>query len=133
MLGDMTGIGPEISAKVLAAGTFKPLARIAVIGDARVLELGIKDAGVKLNWRSYADVDAIDWSRNEIPLVDLGNIDPATIKPSLDVESKLGRNEIMAKKLGGRSLNVYVRLKGEASFRLLSSRRVRFQIGRAHV
>ena len=28
MLGDVTGIGPEISAKILAAGTFKPLARI---------------------------------------------------------------------------------------------------------
>ena len=80
MLGDVTGIGPEISAKLLAAGTLKPLARIAVIGDARVLELGIKDAGVKLRWKSYADMDAIDWSRDEVPLVDLGNIDPATIK-----------------------------------------------------
>ena len=57
-----------------------------------------------------------------------GTVDPATIKPSLDVQSKLGRNEIMAKKLGGRSLNMYVRVKGEASFRLLSSRRVRFPI-----
>ena len=49
MLGDMTGIGPEISAKILAARTFKPLARIAVIGDARVLELGAKDARVDLS------------------------------------------------------------------------------------
>ncbi|HEX3172528.1 MAG TPA: 4-hydroxythreonine-4-phosphate dehydrogenase, partial [Burkholderiales bacterium] len=80
MLGDMTGIGPEISAKILAARTFKPLARIAVIGDARVLELGAKDARVDLKWKSYPDVDAIDWSRDEVPLVDLGNIDPATIK-----------------------------------------------------
>ncbi|MEO8442378.1 MAG: 4-hydroxythreonine-4-phosphate dehydrogenase PdxA [Betaproteobacteria bacterium] len=80
MLGDMTGIGPEISAKVLAAGTFKPLARIAVIGDARVLELGIKDADVKLKWKSYADVNAVDWSRDEIPVIDLHNIDPAAFK-----------------------------------------------------
>ena len=80
MLGDMTGIGPEISAKILAARTLKPLARIAVIGDARVLELGAKDARVDLKWKSYPDVDAIDWSRDEVPLVDLGNIDPATIK-----------------------------------------------------
>jgi 4-hydroxythreonine-4-phosphate dehydrogenase len=80
MLGDVTGIGPEISAKLLATGMFKPLARIAVIGDARVLELGIKDAGVDLKWKSYVDVDAIDWARDEIPLVDLGNIDPAAIK-----------------------------------------------------
>jgi 4-hydroxythreonine-4-phosphate dehydrogenase len=80
MLGDVTGIGPEISAKVLASGTFRPLARIAVIGDARVLALGAQDAGVDLKWKSYSDIDAIDWSRDEIPLVDLGNIDPATIK-----------------------------------------------------
>ena len=80
MLGDVTGIGPEISAKLLATGMFKPLARLVIIGDARVLELGIKDAGVDLQWRRYADIDAIDWARDEIPLVDLGNVDPAAIK-----------------------------------------------------
>lgn len=79
MLGDMTGIGPEISVKLLATGIFRSLARIAVIGDARVLELGIRDARIELNWKRYADPDAIDWSRDEIPLIDLGNIDPATI------------------------------------------------------
>jgi 4-phospho-D-threonate 3-dehydrogenase / 4-phospho-D-erythronate 3-dehydrogenase len=79
MLGDMTGIGPEISAKLLADGTLKSVARIAVIGDARVLELGCKDAGVRPEWRNYPSVSAIDWSRDEIALVDLGNIDPATI------------------------------------------------------
>jgi 4-phospho-D-threonate 3-dehydrogenase / 4-phospho-D-erythronate 3-dehydrogenase len=79
MLGDMTGIGPELSAKLLAAGTLKSVARIAVIGDARVLELGCKDAGVRPEWRNYPSVSAIDWSRGEIALVDLGNIDPATI------------------------------------------------------
>lgn len=80
MLGDMTGIGPEVSARLLASGTMKSVARIVVIGDARVLELGCSDARVKLAWRSYADVQAIDWSRGEIPLVDLHNIDPATIR-----------------------------------------------------
>jgi 4-phospho-D-threonate 3-dehydrogenase / 4-phospho-D-erythronate 3-dehydrogenase len=79
MLGDMTGIGPEISAKLLADGALKSVARIAVIGDARVLELGCKDAGVRPEWRNYPSVSAIDWSRGEIALVDLGNIDPATI------------------------------------------------------
>jgi 4-hydroxythreonine-4-phosphate dehydrogenase len=44
-----------------------------------VLQLGCADAGVALRWRSYESVAAIDWSRDEIPLVDLGNIDPATI------------------------------------------------------
>jgi 4-phospho-D-threonate 3-dehydrogenase / 4-phospho-D-erythronate 3-dehydrogenase len=79
MLGDMTGIGPELSAKLLADGALKSVARIAVIGDARVLELGCKDAGVRPGWRNCPSVSAIDWSRGEIALVDLGNIDPATI------------------------------------------------------
>ena len=80
MLGDMTGIGPEISVKLLASGVMKPLARIAVIGDARVFELGCEDAKTKLAWRRYEEVSAIDWSRDEVPLVDLGNIDPGTIR-----------------------------------------------------
>ena len=60
MLGDMTGIGPEISVKLLASGVMKPLARIAVVGDARVFELGCEDARTKLAWRRYEDVTAID-------------------------------------------------------------------------
>jgi 4-hydroxythreonine-4-phosphate dehydrogenase len=79
MLGDMTGIGPEISAKLLASGKLKDVARIVVVGDARVFELGCQDARVQPAWRSHASVPAVDWSRDEIPLVDLGNIDPAKL------------------------------------------------------
>ncbi|MEO6959368.1 MAG: 4-hydroxythreonine-4-phosphate dehydrogenase PdxA [Burkholderiaceae bacterium] len=79
MLGDMTGIGPEISARLLSTDTMKPIARIVVIGDARVLELGRRDAGVELKWQTYKNPSAIDWSRPETPLIDLNNIDPATI------------------------------------------------------
>jgi 4-hydroxythreonine-4-phosphate dehydrogenase len=80
MLGDVTGIGPEISTRLLAGGALSDVARIAVIGDARVFELGCADAGVQPAWRKYANVPAIDWSRGEIPVVDLGNVDPARIK-----------------------------------------------------
>jgi 4-hydroxythreonine-4-phosphate dehydrogenase len=79
MLGDVTGIGPEICAKLLATGARND-ARVAVIGDARVLELGARDAGTQLAWRPYETVEAIDWSRPEIPLIDMGNIDPAQFK-----------------------------------------------------
>ncbi|MBC5768314.1 PdxA family dehydrogenase [Ramlibacter albus] len=64
MLGDMTGIGPEISAKLLASGRLKDVARIVVVGDSRVLDLGCRDAGV-----DHPDVE----------LIDLGNVDPSTI------------------------------------------------------
>jgi 4-hydroxythreonine-4-phosphate dehydrogenase len=90
MLGDMTGIGPEISAKLLASGAMKSVARVVVIGDARVLELGCKDAGVSLDWKIYPDVDAIDWSRDEVALIDLGNIDPSRIKRG-EVSAESGR------------------------------------------
>ncbi len=80
MLGDVTGIGPEISAKLLASGALKTVARIAVIGDARVLELGIKDARVSLDWQRYANADAIDWTSGKTPVVDLANIDPAAFR-----------------------------------------------------
>ena len=37
MLGDVTGIGPEISARLLASGAAGELANVVVIGDRRVL------------------------------------------------------------------------------------------------
>jgi 4-hydroxythreonine-4-phosphate dehydrogenase len=79
MLGDPTGIGPEICARLLAGASLQALARIAVVGDARVFELGCTDAGVQPAWRRYAEVGEIDWSLAEIPVVDLGNVDPAQL------------------------------------------------------
>lgn len=90
MLGDMTGIGPEISARLLAGGTLREVARIAVIGDARVLQLGCADAGIQPRWRSYPNIAAIDWSRDEIALVDLHNIDPGVI-PRGQISADSGR------------------------------------------
>jgi 4-hydroxythreonine-4-phosphate dehydrogenase len=77
MLGDVTGIGPEISAKLLASGEASKLANVVVIGDKRVLDLGIRNAGVKLGYRVVPSVDAIRWPSEQLPVVDLGNIDPA--------------------------------------------------------
>ena len=52
--------------------------------------------------------------------------DPGTLQPKLDAASKQGRVELMGKKLGADSLNVYVRVKGTAAFRLHTAKRVRF-------
>jgi 4-hydroxythreonine-4-phosphate dehydrogenase len=80
MLGDPTGIGPEICARVLADRRLADAARLLVIGDARVLELGASDAGVKIAWKAYAAPEQVDWARGEIPLIDLGNLDPRSIE-----------------------------------------------------
>jgi len=77
MLGDMTGIGPEIAAKVLASGSTRDQANLIVFGDQRVLDLGIRDAGVTLPYTRYSSIDEVRFPREDLPLVDLGNIDPA--------------------------------------------------------
>ena len=80
MLGDVTGIGPEIAAKVLASGSLNDRANFVVIGDERVLKLGISEAGVTLPYTRYASIDEVRFPRSDVPLVDLGNVDPAAFK-----------------------------------------------------
>ena len=80
MLGDCAGIGPEQCARVLADRRLADAARILVVGDARVLEQGAKDAGAKLSMRTYSDPESVDWSREETALIDLGNTDPRLIE-----------------------------------------------------
>jgi 4-hydroxythreonine-4-phosphate dehydrogenase len=79
MLGDCTGIGPEQCARVLADRRLADAARLLVIGDRRVLEMGARDAGVQLAMRAYDEPEKVDWSRDEVPIIDLGNIDPALL------------------------------------------------------
>ena len=77
MLGDATGIGPEIAAKVLASGKLKDRANIVAVGDERVLKLGLADSGVTLPYTRYTSIEDVRFPRDDIPLVDLGNVDPA--------------------------------------------------------
>jgi 4-hydroxy-L-threonine phosphate dehydrogenase PdxA len=78
LLGDCTGIGPELVAKILHQRRMAEHARLVVVGDARVLELGMRDAKVDFPWRRVANTAAeIDWTSEVVPLIDLGNIDPA--------------------------------------------------------
>lgn len=90
MLGDATGIGPEICAKVLASGAINDIARVVVIGDSRVLELGMRDAGVKVGYRPSRSLEEVRWPADAVPLVDLGNIDPARITRG-EVSDESGR------------------------------------------
>ena len=80
MLGDCTGIGPEQSAKILSSGGMKDVARLLVVGDRRVLEMGARDAGVKLDIRVVKRPDDAEWNSGAVQLLDLANIDPATVK-----------------------------------------------------
>ncbi len=91
MLGDYTGIGPEQCARVLADKRLSDAARLLVVGDARVLAQGARDAGVTLDWRRYATPEDVEWERDEVPLIDLGNLDPSIGFPRGVVSPESGR------------------------------------------
>jgi 4-hydroxythreonine-4-phosphate dehydrogenase len=78
MLGDYTGIGPELCARVLADKRLSDAANLLVVGDARVLAAGQRDASVRFDWKTYATPEEVDWGRDEVPIIDLGNLDPST-------------------------------------------------------
>lgn len=88
--GDCTGIGPEIVARVLADGGMADIARLVVIGDARVLARGEDHAGVTLRTRTYDAPGAVDWGIDAVPLIDLGNTDPDLYPPG-KVSPEAGR------------------------------------------
>ena len=77
--GDPTGIGPEQCARVLADRRLADAARLLVIGDARVLERGARQAGVALALHRVAQPEDADFSGPAVPILDLRNYDPVAI------------------------------------------------------
>jgi 4-hydroxythreonine-4-phosphate dehydrogenase len=91
MLGDTTGVGPEQCARVLADGRLADAARLLVVGDARVLEEGARDAGVSVAWRACERPEDVDGTREEVPLIDLANLDPRRVRRG-EVSAESGRS-----------------------------------------
>ncbi|EAQ9984935.1 4-hydroxythreonine-4-phosphate dehydrogenase PdxA [Salmonella enterica] len=78
-LGEAAGIGPELIAKVVADGTVYKYCRPILIGDARVMALGQKIAGVDFQWDVISDPSDADWNTGNIPLLDLKNFNPENL------------------------------------------------------
>jgi len=98
MLGDVTGIGPEVAVKLLADPSTQDHARILVVGDSRVLAVGMADSKTQLPMNIVDNIDDIDWSKPGIQMFDLKNIDPATIPR--------GETSIESGRLTGETLKV---------------------------
>lgn len=81
--GDPTGIGPELAARILTNPDMWRLARFLVVGDARVMAMGAQQAGVSLSLRSIANGEGAAAAireaetAGEVPMIDLGNLDPS--------------------------------------------------------
>lgn len=88
--GDPTGIGPEQTAMLLARGRMDPVARFVVIGDRRVLERGMRFAGVDLKLAAVASPREARFGGDAIPIVDLGDTDPEAL-PLGEPNAEAGR------------------------------------------
>jgi len=83
LLGECTGIGPELVAKVANDERIRQVARIVIIGDVRVFELGMHDAKVRPSYAIVPNVASIDWASDAVPIIDLANIDPSRFKQGI--------------------------------------------------
>lgn len=79
LLGDATGVGPEIVAKVAAKGILNEYCYPIIIGDARVLEMGMRIAKVDFPYTVIENVDQVKWG-SAIPVLDQKNLNPDEIK-----------------------------------------------------
>jgi 4-hydroxythreonine-4-phosphate dehydrogenase len=61
-----------------------------VVGDLRVLQQGMRDAKVSFPVHTVPSIAAIDWGRPDIPVLDLGNMDPHKL-PRGEVSPESGR------------------------------------------
>jgi len=75
-VGDVTGIGPEITVKVVAQRKALSNCFIIGVGDHRVFQLGQRIAQVALDYPIYDDIDEVDSSTGNFGFLDLKNLDP---------------------------------------------------------
>jgi 4-hydroxy-L-threonine phosphate dehydrogenase PdxA len=90
MLGDVTGIGPELVVKLLSLPETREKANVVIIGDERVLELGMKDAGQRIPYVKIASLKDAVHDAAAVPLIDLHNVDPA-LYPRGELNAESGR------------------------------------------
>src|ERR1700712_1749838 len=107
LLGDPTGIGPEIAARVLHDRNLADIARLVVVGDKRVLEQGMQDARVTFDYEIVAAERLDQVSPSKVPMIALGHMDPPTVtrgRASAEAGRMTGDSLVQALKLAGRGL-----------------------------
>lgn len=78
-MGDPAGISPELTAKLIADADVREACRLVVFADARVLAKGAATAQVNLEIDAIPPTSPIPAGTKPV-LVDLGHLDPDTIK-----------------------------------------------------
>lgn len=81
LMGDPCGIGPEIVVKLLSRPEVTEQARIVVIGDHQIYQLGEKAAGRSLDLPVISHIDAINPDEARPVFLDYPTVDLAEITP----------------------------------------------------
>jgi 4-hydroxythreonine-4-phosphate dehydrogenase len=79
-MGDPAGISPELTARLMADAAIREAARLVVIGDRQVLDRGARTAGISLAVGTVAPNAPLPNGSGPPILVDLGHLDPSTIR-----------------------------------------------------
>lgn len=79
VLGDPAGIGPELVAKIVADGFLASVCRPLIVGDRRVLDMGMKVAGLSFPVVVAADPGNVDFESG-VPIFDTGDFDPSGLR-----------------------------------------------------
>ncbi|MEA5031865.1 MAG: 4-hydroxythreonine-4-phosphate dehydrogenase PdxA [Sphaerochaeta sp.] len=90
LLGDGTGVGPELVVKLASARFFDTLCKPVVIGDKRVFEQGMRIVGKQVAYQLIGDISEADWNSGAIPFLDQADLDPETDYELGEVSVKSG-------------------------------------------
>jgi 4-hydroxythreonine-4-phosphate dehydrogenase len=91
LLGDPTGVGPEIAAKLLAQKELYPLANIVIIGDQRIFKMGQELAGVSLPFPLAGKIEDAHFDGGMPVVLDYPTIAPEEVTYK-KVNAKAGRS-----------------------------------------
>ncbi len=129
--GDVAGLKARLTSLHLAAQAVldqqealeTAAGQLEAVKAAELPEIRFDTNNLKAT-RGFTETDA-----RQLEVLTLGGeIHPDTYRPRLSAETKVGRVELAGRKLGADGLNVYVRRKGDAAWRLLAAKRVRFPL-----
>jgi 4-hydroxythreonine-4-phosphate dehydrogenase len=89
LLGDSSGIGPELVAKTAASGFLTSMCRPVIIGDNRIFEAALRLIGKTAVHYCISDVEQAGWTKG-LPVLDQKDQDPAKI-PTGQLNAECGR------------------------------------------
>lgn len=91
LLGDPTGIGPELVAKLVADRDLWDLAQTVIIGDQRIFAMGQKIAQTDSDVSIFSTYEDICFPLEQPVLLDLPTVDPAELELA-KVDTRAGKS-----------------------------------------